>query len=324
GTIFDVFDLDFKSNEYNTELKKITFWETPEGQNYQKRLDDLENRLRNQGIKTIPLAKGSTTRSYITTISKYDVEERGFTIIIGRNDYDWMFDQSHPDLPRGLFQSSYYTNDIRGFIIPNITVPYFMSVPMDIAQRIEGNEKAVVQLQLEIDTFAIKKIFIINIDTLEIYAEEYYGKHDATSLTAWGIEYVQQGDFDNAITAFTQVIGLDPNHARAYSNRGIAYRNKGDYDRAIADYNQAIRLDPNHANAYYSRGIAYHYKGDYDRAIADYNQAIRLDPNHANAYYSRGLAYHYKGDRNSARSDWSKALELDPNNVAAQDNLNRF
>jgi hypothetical protein len=166
GTIFDVFDLDFKSNEYNTELKKITFWETSEGQNYQKRLDGLENRLRNQGIKTIPLAKRYTTKDYITTISNYDVEKRGFNIIIGCND--WEFG------PTSFESPGPYTNDIRGFRIPNITVPYFMSVSMDIAQRIEGNEKAVVQLQLEVDTFAIKKIFIINIDTLEIYAEEYY------------------------------------------------------------------------------------------------------------------------------------------------------
>jgi tetratricopeptide (TPR) repeat protein len=71
---------------------------------------------------------------------------------------------------------------------------------------------------------------------------------------------------------------------------------KGNYDRAISDYTEAIRLKPNYAKAYYNRGNAYREKGDYDRAISDYNEAIRLNPKDANAYHSRGVAYYHKGE----------------------------
>ena len=59
---------------------------------------------------------------------------------------------------------------------------------------------------------------------------------------------------------------------------GAAYGNKGEYDRAISDFTEAIRLDPKLASAYYNRGIAYENKGEHDKAIADYTEAIRLEP----------------------------------------------
>jgi hypothetical protein len=166
GTIFDVFDLDLGGSEYNTDLKKISFLETSKGQEYQERLESLRNRLNNQGIKIIPLSKSNNTTQYITTISNYDVEKRGFNITIGYNEWN------RPGVP---FQPGPYTNIINGFRIPNIVVPYFINVPINVAQKIEGNTKAIVQLQLAVDTFAIQKIFIINIDTLEVYTEAEYG-----------------------------------------------------------------------------------------------------------------------------------------------------
>ena len=89
-----------------------------------------------------------------------------------------------------------------------------------------------------------------------------------------GDAYYAVRDYDNAITAYTQALGLDIKDATARFGRGDAYDAKGDLDRAIADYAQAIRLDPRYTTAYYDRGTAYYAKGDYDRAIADYTEAI--------------------------------------------------
>lgn len=97
-----------------------------------------------------------------------------------------------------------------------------------------------------------------------------------------GTIYLNQGDYDRAITAFTQAIRLNPNYAEAYNNRGLAYNYKNDYDRAIADYTQSIRLNPNNWQSYSGRGYAYSRTGDYDRTIADYEASLRINPNHAN------------------------------------------
>ena len=167
GTIFDVFNLELNSTEYNTDLKKLTFLETVKGQEYQQRLEGLRTRLTNQGIKIIPLYRSSTNRDYVTTIGNYDVNRRGFNLTIGYNS--WNVDLRGQPIGGGP-----YTSTINGFRIPNLKNSYFMPVPVNAAQRIEGNTKAVVQLQIDVDTFAIQKIFIINADTLEVYAEVDY------------------------------------------------------------------------------------------------------------------------------------------------------
>ena len=165
GTIFDVFNLELSSGEYNTDLKKLTFLETAKGQEYQQRLESVKDRLRSQGIVTIPLYRGNTTNDYVTTIGNYDVNRRGFNLTIGYNSFN------REGVP---FQPGPWTNNINGFKIPNKQNRYFMAVPIDVAQKIEGNSNAVVQLRLAIDTFAIQKISIIHIETREVYIELDY------------------------------------------------------------------------------------------------------------------------------------------------------
>jgi uncharacterized protein (TIGR02145 family) len=114
-------------------------------------------------------------------------------------------------------------------------------------------------------------------------------------------------------------------NALAYSNRGIMYYGKGDYDQAISDFTEAIRLDPKYALAYSSRGIAYFDKGDYDKAISDFTETIRLNPRWENVYNNRGYAYYYaKNDYIKAMEDFQSALRINPNSDFAQTMLDRI
>jgi tetratricopeptide (TPR) repeat protein len=139
--------------------------------------------------------------------------------------------------------------------------------------------------------------------------------------------FLREGEYDKAIAAFSEVISLNPNYARAYTHRGLAYDLKEDLDRAIADYSEAIRLNPNDAVAYNFRGAVYAEKGDYNKAIENYSQTIRINPNDetgVDAYLKRGIAYANKWDYVHARADWEKVLQIDSNNTTARDNLNNL
>nr|WP_278752399.1 tetratricopeptide repeat protein [Fischerella thermalis] len=81
--------------------------------------------------------------------------------------------------------------------------------------------------------------------------------------------YYRQGKYDQAITNYTQAIGISKN-IHAYINRGIAYHRQGKYDLAIADYNQTLSINSKSVDAYINRGIAYRRQGKYKLAIADY------------------------------------------------------
>ena len=79
----------------------------------------------------------------------------------------------------------------------------------------------------------------------------------------------RRGDFDTAITYYTEAIRLDPKYVRAYYVRAITFANKGDLDKSIEDFSVAIRLAPKLAVLYCGRGLRYQTKGEYGKAIAD-------------------------------------------------------
>jgi WD40 repeat protein len=70
------------------------------------------------------------------------------------------------------------------------------------------------------------------------------GKRPLRACYERGLAHVRERDFARAIDDFTEVIRLDPSHARAYEQRGLAYAEQGKYDRAKADLERAFQLDP--------------------------------------------------------------------------------
>jgi tetratricopeptide (TPR) repeat protein len=143
------------------------------------------------------------------------------------------------------------------------------------------------------------------------------------SLAYEGVDALDKGHYDQAITLFTGALQLGPagrTAVRLHANRGKAYFAKGDNESAIKDYDEAVRLDPNYAAAFAGRADAYNAKGDMDKALADYTESIRLDPKYAPAYVSRAVIYNKKGLHERAIADSNTALALDPQSAGAQEN----
>lgn len=63
-----------------------------------------------------------------------------------------------------------------------------------------------------------------------------------------------QGCFEAAIEDYTQAIGLNPRHCRAYYNRAFSHDRLGQYEEAVADYSRALRIEPANATALHNRG----------------------------------------------------------------------
>jgi tetratricopeptide (TPR) repeat protein len=161
------------------------------------------------------------------------------------------------------------------------------------------------------------------------------------------------GDYDSAISLYTEVIKADPKAELAYHGRALAYRYKKEFAKALADFDQAIRLKPLWM-FYYNRGVTHYEIGDDKSAVADLTRALQdkradsriradclvararcyidqarsapamSDLNAAiklrqdsEAYRLRGILHKVAHDYGKSLADYEKAIALDPKNAEA-------
>jgi len=142
-----------------------------------------------------------------------------------------------------------------------------------------------------------------------------------------GKKNYKSGDYNSAITDFTEAISLNPN-TDYYFQRGQAYNEIKQYDRAISDYSTVIQLEPNNSTMYVYRGDVYFWQESYDKAITDYTEAIKIAPKEiinltsklVIAYVNRGDVYFWQKSYDKAITDYTEAIRLDPNFALAYNN----
>jgi tetratricopeptide (TPR) repeat protein len=102
----------------------------------------------------------------------------------------------------------------------------------------------------------------------------------ATSITAYnkGEIYLKNGNYDNAIMEYNQIIASKPNDPIALTGIGISYYAKGDFNQAVAYLQKAKSADPQHIDSYIYLGMAYEQQGKYQDALTEYNKCIALKP----------------------------------------------
>ena len=98
-----------------------------------------------------------------------------------------------------------------------------------------------------------------------------------------GVRYLSEGNYEEAILAFTAAIEINPNRAEAYVGRGDAYVASGETEAnlaaAQADYERAIELDPTIPEAWLGLADVYIRWGDYDQALEVLREALERTGN---------------------------------------------
>ena len=103
-------------------------------------------------------------------------------------------------------------------------------------------------------------------------------------ITTWqeqydlGMQYLEDGDYEQAIVAFTAAIELDPKQAPIYIGRAQAYIGSGETEEnlsaALTDYESALALDDMNPDIYLGIADVYIRQGDYEKAKEILNQAL--------------------------------------------------
>ena len=93
-----------------------------------------------------------------------------------------------------------------------------------------------------------------------------------------GIRYLSEGNYEEAIIAFTAAIEIDPKRAEAYVGRGDAYLGQGAADEcltaAFMDYEAALKLDSSNAGAYLGMAEVYIARKQFDEAMEILRQGV--------------------------------------------------
>jgi tetratricopeptide (TPR) repeat protein len=64
---------------------------------------------------------------------------------------------------------------------------------------------------------------------------------------------LQDGNFEEAIQGFNQVLSSEPDHVQSYGNLGLAYAGLGDRKNALLNFDKAIDLDSTYLPAINNR-----------------------------------------------------------------------
>ena len=79
-------------------------------------------------------------------------------------------------------------------------------------------------------------------------------------------DYLNKGDFENAISRLKSSIDLDSTIFETHYNLGIAYTQAEKYPEAVETFQSAIKLKPDFADTYYSLAVA---QENYAKGIID-------------------------------------------------------
>jgi len=160
--------------------------------------------------------------------------------------------------------------------------------------------------------------------TLEVTPENFlvHDDHGVSVLrTNLGTAFLDQGQYEEAVTQYSEALRLDPNLAKAHNNLGNAFLAQGKYEEAVNQYNEALRLNPDLAEAHHNLADIYLRQGKYDEAIRQYGETLRLDPNVVEAHYNLGSVLFLQGQYQQAANQYNEVLRLDPNLAEAHYNL---
>ena len=110
-----------------------------------------------------------------------------------------------------------------------------------------------------------------------------------------------------SIEYFEKALIYNPNCYTYYYYIGLNKLQTGDYDAAITSFNSAIKHNVSDYNSIYYKSIAQHLKGDYDSVIENTTGLLyRHVSNYNSVLYLRALAQYKKGNKEAALADIEK------------------
>ncbi|CAA7034187.1 unnamed protein product [Microthlaspi erraticum] len=100
----------------------------------------------------------------------------------------------------------------------------------------------------------------------------------ADEAKAKGNAAFSSGDFNAAVTHFTDAINLAPTNHVLFSNRSAAHASLNHYDEALSDAKKTVELKPDWGKGYSRLGAAHLGLNQFEEAVDAYSKGLEIDP----------------------------------------------
>ena len=134
-------------------------------------------------------------------------------------------------------------------------------------------------------------------------------------------QLVESGDYDNALTAFQEILQENPKLPEAWVGVGHVQALKQDWTQSESAYSNATNLDSNNFEAQFGRGKALQVLNQLVDAIRAYHRALLIRPEDFDTNLNMATAYLQLDEGQSAVVFAEKSVRLKPDNGVARINL---
>lgn len=122
----------------------------------------------------------------------------------------------------------------------------------------------------------------------------------------------RQGEYEQAIRAFQQLLEEDPQNLKAHRGLAAAYAQSGKTDLAIEQYRKLTQIDLSNGVAWLNLGAIYIQQGKFQDAVKAIRQGMIKEKRSAIAFYYMGEAHVGLKQTSMAMTGFKEAIKLDP------------
>lgn len=105
------------------------------------------------------------------------------------------------------------------------------------------------------------------------------GQVSEVEAKARGDASFKKKNYQEALDAYTQALGFNPENASILSNRSLCWMRVGQSEQALSDAREARKLRPDWSKACYREGAALRLMERYEEAAVAFFEGVQLDPN---------------------------------------------
>ena len=156
-----------------------------------------------------------------------------------------------------------------------------------------------------------KITFLFFILLTQIAYAQNDGLFNSGEIIDKGIDFHDDGKYQEALKLYNQVERNDSNYVRAIIEKAVTYNALAEYNKVIELCKEGLTYNTGYENFFYNNlGTAFDNLGENDKALEVYLEATEEFPYNYLLYFNLGVTYENLNQINEAIKAYQKAIDL--------------